>query len=69
MSIPRPGARRRSVADVMDSVFWEYHPRTEKNPRACTVVEFFEDFEDGSGTGDGRGDTTPTDGSTQKPEG
>ena len=49
MSIPRPGADRRSVAEVMDSVFWEYRPRSEKNPRACTVAEFFEGFDECSG--------------------
>jgi len=52
----------------MDSVFWEYHPRTEKNPRACTVVEFFENFDDGGGTKDERGETTATGRSEQKPE-
>lgn len=45
MTMRRPGADRRSVAEVMDSVFWDYLPHREKNPRGCTVAEFFEDFE------------------------
>ena len=55
------------VAEAMESVFWDYHGRSEKNPRACTVAEFFEDFDDDTdeqaspGSGMGRSDTAVQD--------
>ncbi len=58
MSIPRPGARRRSVAEVMDSVFWEYHPQAERHPGVYTVAEFFEAFEVGV-AGEAQGEAVP----------
>jgi len=39
----RPGKEQPSVADVLDSVFWEYRPEAPKE--TSTVADFFEHFD------------------------